>query len=320
MEKLTPQQIEDLKSFYTTFDLTKVKNIKHLQDQILFQLYKNEKKTDLQPTFDVYKKNFTHQADLLYLPTDAGFKYGLTVVDLGSRLTDCEPLKTKSSKAVSEALAKMYSRPIKSRILSVPQRIEVDAGAEFKGAFKTYCESKKIFIRYAEPFRSRQQALAEARNGALSKPLLRRMLAAELITKKPDTKWVNYLPTVLTFLNKRFKRTDAQITKLQKENDKLMEVDAFNSVLLEVGQKVRYLLDKPIDYTTNKRLHGTFRQGDVRWSKPVTIEEVKLIPSQLPLYKVATRTNWFTKDQLQVINGEKLPPDSVKILPANRKK
>ena len=320
MENITSQQLEDLKNFYTTFDLTKVKNIKNLQDQVLFQLYKNDKKTDIQPTFDVYKKNFTHQADLLYLPSDAGFKYGLTVVDLGSRLTDCEPLKTRTSKAVAEALAKIYTRPVKTRILNIPQRIEVDSGAEFKGAFKTYCETKKIFIRTAEPFRSRQQAFAEARNGAISKPLLRRMLAAELLTNKPDLKWVQYLPTVLNFLNKRFKRTDRQILKLQKDNDVLLPVDKFNAELLEVGQKVRYLLDKPIDHTTKKRLHGTFRQGDVRWSKPETIEELKLIPAQLPLYKITNRTNWFTKDQLQPISGQKLPPDTVKIAPANKKK
>ena len=37
MENLTPEQIKDLASFYKTFDLKQVKNIKNLQDQILFQ-------------------------------------------------------------------------------------------------------------------------------------------------------------------------------------------------------------------------------------------------------------------------------------------
>ncbi len=285
----------------------------------MYQLYKTNKKSDQQPTFDIYKRNFTHQADILYLPSDSGFKYGLTVVDIGSRLTDCMPLKSKSSVAVKNAIEKMYNRPVAERILEKPERIEVDDGSEFKGVFKKYCDDNKIFIRYAEPYRSRQQALAESRNGAISKPLLRRMLAEELLTKKSDTKWIKYLPQVIKFLNERYKLTDAEITKLQNKKDSFLKLDKYNSDLLQVGQKVRYLLDKPQDYITNKRLHGNFRQGDTKWSKAVKIEELKLIPNQLPLYKVETRDNWFTKDQLQPINKEILPPETVKIKAGNKK-
>ena len=96
-------------------------------------------------------------------------------------------------------------------------------------------------------------------------------------------------------------------------------LDKFNSDLLQVGQKVRYLLDKPQDYITNKKLIGGFRQGDVKYSKAVKIEELKLIPNQLPLYKVENRDNWFTKDQLQPINKEILPPETVKIKAGNKK-
>ena len=319
-KEITPEQVEDLKQFYKTFDLTKVKNIAHLQDEILYQLYKNQKEAKIQPTFDIYPRNFIHQADILYLPNDNGYKYALTVVDLGSRLTECMPMKSKSSKATAEALQKIYGKPAKSRILSKPSRIEVDAGSEFKAEFKKYCDDNKINVRYAEPFRSRQQALAESRNGSIAKPLLRRMLAEELLTDKTCRKWVEYLPKVIEFLNERFKRTDAQIKELQKQTDKLLPVDKFNADLLEKGQKVRYKLDKPIDITTGQRLHGNFRTGDVKWSKPTEITEVMLIPNQLPLYKVKNRTNHFTKDQLQAINPtENLPPASIKIKPANHK-
>lgn len=319
MENLTTNQLKDLAKFYETFDLKQVKNIKNLQDHVLYQLYKNVKKSKLQPTFDIYKRNFTHQADILYLPSDSGYKYGLTVVDLGSRLTDSIPLKSKSSVAVKNAIEKIYNKPIQTRILEKPQRIEVDFGSEFKGAFKTYCDDNNIFIRYAEPFRSRQQALVESRNGAIAKPLLRRMLAEEMITGKPVTKWLKYLPKVIEFLNERYKLSDTEITKLQNKKDSFLKLDKFNSNLLEVGQKVRYLLDKPQDYLTNKRLHGDFRTGDVKWSKAVKIEKLKLIPNQLPLYKIETRNNWFTKDQLQVIKKEILPPKNVIIKSGNKK-
>jgi hypothetical protein len=229
------------------------------------------------------------------------------------------PLKSKSSVAIKNAIEKIYNRPVAERILEKPERIEVDDGSEFKGAFKKYCDDNKIFIRYAEPYRSRQQALAESRNGAISKPLLRRMLAEELLTKKTDTKWIKYLPQVIKFLNDRYKLTDAEITKLQNKKDSFLKLDKFNSDLLQVGQKVRYLLDKPQDYITNKKLIGGFRQGDVKYSKVVKIEELKLIPNQLPLYKVENRDNWFTKDQLQPINKEILPPETVKIKAGNKK-
>jgi hypothetical protein len=317
--KLSEQQKKDLISFYKTFDLTKIKNIKNLENEILYQLFKKPKKSKIQPHFDIYKPHFIHQVDILYLPNDGGYKYGLTIVDLGSRKTDCIPLKTKTSEAVADALKIAYTKPIKSRILTKPERIEADSGSEFKGQFKTYCDDNNIFLKYAEPYRSRQLAVVESRNGEIAKPLLRRMVAEELITKKTDRKWVNYLPNVLIHLNKRYELSNTKIKDLQHDKNDFLELDKFNSELLNVGEKVRYELDKPIDYTTNKRLTGKFRQGDVRFSKPTTIEEIKLIPNQIPLYKVKNRTCWYSKDQLQVIDKENLPPATVKITSAKFK-
>ena len=37
--------------------------------------------------------------------------------------------------------------------------------------------------------------------------------------------------------------------------------------LLNIGQEVRIPIDKPIDHISNNRLMGSFRQGDLRWSK-----------------------------------------------------
>jgi hypothetical protein len=318
--ELTKQQIKDLQQFYKTFDLTKVKNVNNLKNEILYQLYKKPFKSKLQPHMDIYPSNFIHQVDILFLPSDAGFKYGLTIVDVGSRLTDCIPLESKSSHACSIAIQKVYNKPAKDRILTKPERIEADMGNEFKGAFKSYCDNNNISLKYAEPHRSRQLALVESRNGEIAKPLLRRMMAEELITKKTDRKWVHFLPDVIKFLNERYKRSDEEIKKLKEKHKNFLQLDNFNSNLLPEGTKVRYELDKPIDYISNKKLTGTFRQGDVRWSKPTIIQKIKLIPNQLPLYKVKGRTCHYTKDQLQIIENENIPPASVKITPANKKK
>ena len=54
--------------------------------------------------------NGSHQADLLFLPEDKGYKYALVVVDIATGKTDIEPLKTKQSKEVLDAMKRIYKR------------------------------------------------------------------------------------------------------------------------------------------------------------------------------------------------------------------
>jgi transposase InsO family protein len=295
---MNDEQLEDLKQFYTTFDLKKVKNKKNVLNEIMYQLFKRPYKSKLQPRILPIEKNHTHQADILYLPNDNGFKYGLTICDVGSRLTDCEPIKDKNTNTVLEALLKIYKR----NILSEPKQMQVDSGTEFKGEFQKYFNNKKIPLRVSEPNRSRQQALVESRNGSIAKPLMRRMLAQEILTDKPSNEWVAYLSTVITFLNERFEN------KIPfKENFNYIG-DKYNSDIIPLNTQVRYLLDKPRDYLTNKKLIGNFRHGDIKWSKPTLITETIIQPQQVPLYMVKGRRNAFSKDQLQVIEKFNLPP------------
>ena len=55
-------------------------------------------------------KDAIHQADLLFLPDDDGYKYTLVVIDLATSTLDAEPLKNKESKTVGKALKKIYKR------------------------------------------------------------------------------------------------------------------------------------------------------------------------------------------------------------------
>ena len=82
------------------------------------------------PHIQTLGKNNNHQADILFLTSDRGYKYALVVVDTGSRLCEAIPLKTKSSSAVLKAFMKMYDE---HNILKLPKRIEMDPGTEFKG-------------------------------------------------------------------------------------------------------------------------------------------------------------------------------------------
>jgi hypothetical protein len=79
------------------------------------------------------------QADLLFMPTDDGYKYILVAVDIASRICDAEPLKTKEADSVKKAMEKMFKR----KIIKTPLRLEIDAGTEFQGNFEKHF--KKIF-------------------------------------------------------------------------------------------------------------------------------------------------------------------------------
>jgi hypothetical protein len=76
-----------------------------------------------------------------------------------------------------------------------------------------------------------------------------------------------------------------------------------------LGQHVRIPQDKPVDHITNARLHGTFRQGDLRWSKEkYKIAWVYLNPEQPPLYAVENLNGellenvCFIKGELMLVN------------------
>ena len=62
-----------------------------------------------------------HQADLLFLPYDTvkvgrinkTYKYALTLVDLGTRYKEAEPLTSKDSKEVAKPFKKIHERHLK---------------------------------------------------------------------------------------------------------------------------------------------------------------------------------------------------------------
>lgn len=202
-------------------------------------------------------------------------------------------MRDKRAKDTVKALKAIYERKKEHKILELPDRMEVDHGGEFKGEFKQYMDDKEIFVRYAEPQRSRQQAVVESRNGTVARALMRRMLAEEMLTDKQDTKWVNYLEPTVRFLNERLVNRDPHKElepedvrdKAVKKADaktsvppKYKKLDKYSAELLNIGDRVRYLLDKPKNYTTEKRESGTFWERDIRWSKKVSdIEDVMLI-------------------------------------------
>ena len=334
------KKISDVSKFYDRYMASDVKSKGKLKDEILYQLYKmpTTDPKDIAPQIldpQDHSPNQIQQADILFMPDDDGYKYGLTVVDTGSRKTDCEPMKDKTALGTLNAIKAIYKRGI----LKIPElSIEVDSGAEFKKEFKQFFESKNVFVRTAQAGRSRQQGLVENRNGLIGKTLLRRMTAEELLTHEKSIEWVHYLPKLITFMNKEYYKKKIFLTAeeimadnktvVRKPEKEKKETTAVvdgppkvsnprinqNNIILEVGTEVRVQLDKPIVALTGKRAHGTFREGDIKWSmKTSEITRVQLIPNQPILYKIDGYIPLYTRNQLQIVDSAKsnLPPSSV---------
>jgi transposase-like protein len=270
---------------------------------VLMKKPKPDKKNTTMPHFTTnLPKDERHQADTLYLPNDNGYKYALVVVDVGTRMIDAEPLKNRDSLAAAEALHKIYKR----KILSAPTVITCDQGVEFKSEFKKYCTKNNIFVRYGKKYRHRQTALAEKANARISRPLFKRMLEEEVLTEKTSRQWVSQLPKVVKQLNEERKKI-----KLEPEKE-TYECFGDDCDLLEQGTIVRVILDAPVDFLTEDRLHGySFRYTDTRWSKTKqTITKTFILPNQPPMYCLDEDENTsYTKGQLLVVDekNEKKP-------------
>ena len=243
------------------------------------------------PHFQVRLPNSVQQADLLYLPSDNGFKYALVVVDIGSRLTDVIPLKSKTAQAVKNGFIKIYT---KNKILGMPKFMEVDAGSEFKSVTRKYFEDNDVIVKVAKEGRSRQVGLVERRNQTIGAEVFTRQLEREITTNKVNKKWLKDLPEIIADMNKRYK-----VKKFKPVSEDPIITER-NADLLDEGDKVRVILDKPRDYF-DKKLSGRFRTTDIRWTKKVyPIEGVLIRASYPPLYLVDGVA--YTRGQVQPVD------------------
>jgi len=270
------------------------------------------------PHYPQFKPGFYHQADILYLPEDNGYKYALVVVDCGTKIVDARPLKTKEPKDVLKAFKSIY----KGKYLKPPSNvIGLDNGTEFKGVVREYFENTlKIHIKFAKPDRHKQQAIVENKNKQIGKLLFMRMTAEELQTGNVSKQWVDYLPSVIDIINEKIKNKNKKLVK-KKENLKFQcSGDACD--LIPQGTMVRVALDVPRNVYDMKKLHGRFRATDIRWDpKPRIVMGTLVQPGNPPLYLLDDGkggTDYqvaYTKNQLQIIPKNEQKPKESDILP-----
>jgi hypothetical protein len=253
------------------------------------------------PITQVFKKGIYYQADLLYMPEDKGYKYILVCVDVYDGVLDCEPLKNRASSDIVKAFTKIFKR----KYLKEPLIITFDLGSEFRAETEKYFSKLGIRVNYVPTGRHRGVAVVERANQKIASILFKRMTNQELLLGIQDKQWVDDLPELVHVLNEH---TKAPLTK-ELTPDPI--VDEYTGNLLKEGQKVRILLDYPIDAVENKRLHGKFRSTDIRWSPDIyKITHVLLKPSYPPMYLTSNNDNIArTKNQIQVVKDNEKEPD-----------
>jgi hypothetical protein len=196
----------------------------------------------------------------------------------------------------------IYKRPY----LKLPHYLELDAGTEFKDQFEKFFKTK-LNLRVKEPGRHRQQSVVETRNALISRTLNKRMVGQEINTGEKSTEWVNFLPKVIASINNHYTSSPQHIDGNEPIRG---SKDTLN--IIPKGTQVRIALDNPADHLTKHRLNGSWRQGDIRWTKQAKpITQIYLRPSNPPLYKVGENENVaFTKNQLQVVKTGEVQPSS----------
>ena len=279
---------------------SKSKAVKNSELHNLYKRPQHENRTDT-PVTQIFAPNMYQQADLLFMPEDKGFKYILVITDVHSHKVDCVGLKNKDSEGIIKAFKAVYRRGI----LKKPFVIQFDAGSEFKNhEVRAYFHSIKVNCKYALTGRHRQQAMVERMNQKIGTILFKRMTSQELLTGEVSRDWVDDLKPLVKVLNSH--RPPA-ISKPLYEDPIFTD---YSKNIIPIGKKVRVLLDHPINAYTEKRLSGTFRSTDTRWSPETrTVEQVLLKPGFPPMYLVSGDMVARTKQQLQIVRRNEKEPN-----------
>lgn len=244
-----------------------------------------------------YQKGAMYQADLITMPQDGKYRYILVVVDVYDNSMDAQPLETKQATEVLKAFKTICDRKYLDGYPSY--ELDVDGGSEFS-LVKKFLNKRHVDVKVSRPYRHSQQGVAEATNNILTRVLMSLQLQTELVTKKKNTEWVRNLHLLVMRYNllRKGKQKKKPPTGVFPQTCS----DGSCKNILKKGTRVRYLLDHPVDFNYKKQPTPQFRNGDVRWSKPTTIEDIIISPNQPILYKVRGVENaLYKRKQLQLI-------------------
>lgn len=214
--------------------------------------------------------DFNLMADLIEFPTTPdGYKYLFTIVDLYTLEFDMEPVKTKDSSSVLDAMLKCFNR--KPNYIGKPfASINTDGGSEFKSVYHKWIFDNNIYHKVSAPYRHKQQSVIES----LNKQLTRIIMLYN--NKVDDDNWIKILPELRIELNDHRKKLFEKTLKIYNKTNKIEFKDYKELPKFKVGDTVHFRLDYPENKDLEKQSTHNFRSGDFMWSKE-TRKIVKVI-------------------------------------------
>lgn len=246
------------------------------------------------PSIRAYKEDAEHQADLLFLPDDNGYRYVLTVVDAFNREADAEPLKNKKPETVLKAIKQIWKR----NYLDEPNIVlKVDKGNEFLGQFKQYFKDNKIILHQAKTNRHRTVALAEYLNFVIGKAVGVKQANDEAVNDEDDLEWVDDLPKIIKTYN--------EFIQMNEPPDMFKQKPFITKKQFKKNDLVYVMLDYP-ENRKGKKIDSKFRAGDMRFNKePNKIKDVMINPGQPILYTIDGIKNVaYTYEQLRAVKPD----------------
>ena len=242
--------------------------------------------------FQVFK-SIALQCDLIVMPSDKGYEYILTVVDLHNREVDAEPLKGKTGEALKEAFIKVFNRNIINS--ANVKEMYTDLGTEFNNStIQNFFKDHNILIKFSRTNRHSQQAVVEKMNYRLKKVLWTKMSVEEQKTGKTNTTWVQYLPTLIKMLNEEKPKEEPISYYFNPPKIKK------NEKILTEGTEVYIMKDYPTDNLVGKRLYGNIRAGEAKFETVKRkITRICIYPNQPVRYMVTGIDNTsYSRGQL----------------------
>ena len=208
----------NIDKYYRSFGLDRSLPRSFLKNQELNQLFAIPKKEthEEMPHFYNFVEDDTHQADILFLPTDTikkkKYAYALIVVDIATGNTDGEALEKYDKEGwngpnpseVVNAITKIYKR---KKYLKTPNLLITDSGKEFKSEeFQQFLKKNNIQWKKAVGGRHRQVGMVERRNYTIGRAIMMRQFAESMITQKETVHWVKDFPDLIYHVNQPCKK------------------------------------------------------------------------------------------------------------------
>lgn len=233
--------------------------------EIAYELHKPARKNFTRRRVNVYGKNYLWQSDLVemipYSKINGGYKYILVVIDCFTKFSWAKPLKSKTGKEVTNAMATI----LRDRS---PKLLQVDNGKEFYNTTFDALMTKYGIHKYST-FSVLKASIAERFNRTIKEKMYKEF------TARGSHEWVSILPKLLDEYNNSPHRTIG-MTPIQADSDPTSVVIKQRKIN---NEKIKFKVGDKVRISTQK---GVFTKGYLpNWS--TEIFEIIKINKTLPV-------------------------------------